>query len=209
MQQATLYSFDGNKQGSVDLHATYFGREVNVGLIHRLLLLQRSNARINFAHTKTRGDVVGSTRKLYKQKKTGNARVGDARSPVRRGGGVAFGPKNTQNFSVMMNKKERRAALFSLLSSKAATGSISVVDAIPQADLKTKDIASFLSNAEQKSVVFAVTAQDVAFFQAGRNLPSAKVISVNYLNPHDLLKFQNLIFTRESLEALPTIFKAS
>ncbi len=208
MQQANLYRFDGNKQGSVDLHATYFGREVNVGLIHRLLLLQRSNARINFAHTKTRGDVVGSTRKLYKQKKTGNARVGDARSPVRRGGGVAFGPKNTQNFSVMMNKKERRAALFSLLSSKAAAGNVAVVDALPQTDLKTKDIASFLSKVEHKSVVFAVTAQDTAFFQAGRNLPTAKVISVNYLNPHDLLKFQNLIFTRASLEALPTIFKA-
>jgi len=69
MQQATMYSFDGSKQGVVDLNATYSGRAVNVGLIHRLLLIQRANGRVNVAHTKTRGDVIGSTRKLYKQKK--------------------------------------------------------------------------------------------------------------------------------------------
>lgn len=207
MQQATMYSFDGSKQGVVDLNATYFGRAVNVGLIHRLLLIQRANGRVNVAHTKTRGDVIGSTRKLYKQKKTGNARVGDARSSIRRGGGVAFGPRNTQNFSLMMNKKERRAALLSLLSSKAQGGNVFVLDSLPTDTLKTKDIAQFLSKSEQKSVVFAVTANDQSFFQAGRNIPTAKVISVNYLNPHDLLKFQNIIFTRESLESLPTIFK--
>ena len=107
----------------------------------------------------------------------------------------------------MMNKKERRAALLSLLSSKAQGGNVFVLDTVPTDTLKTKDIAQFLSKSEQKSVVFAVTANDQSFFQAGRNIPTAKVISVNYLNPHDLLKFQNLIFTRESLESLPTIFK--
>jgi large subunit ribosomal protein L4 len=126
--KAPLFDIKGKQTGTVDLEATHFGVTPNAGLIHRLLILQQANGRIAIAHAKHRGEVAGSTRKMFKQKGTGNARMGDRRSPMRRGGGAVFGPRSEQNWAVSMNKQERRLALFSLLSTKAASESIKVVE---------------------------------------------------------------------------------
>jgi large subunit ribosomal protein L4 len=177
-----------------------------MGLIHRLLRFQRSNARIAIAHTKSRADVIGSTRKLYKQKGTGSARVGDARSPVRRGGGVAFGPQNDRNFTIRMNKKERRAALFSLLSAKAGEHSIKIVESFSEDVIKTKNMIDLVTKMDVTSGVFAILPDDTAAFLAGRNIPTIKFIGVNYLNPMDLLKYNNLVFTKASIEKLYSMY---
>lgn len=204
--QAVLYSNIGAESGKIDLDATIFGREINSGLIHRLLLLQHANARNAIAHTLTRSARNGSTRKLYKQKGTGQARAGDSRSPTRRGGGVAFGPLNNRNFELRMNKKERRVALFSILSSKATDSQVKVLESFSDKTMKTKDMLALTTKMGLTSAVLAVLPTDIAAFQAGRNIPHVKVIGANYLNPHDLLKFKDLVFTKDSLEFVSSHF---
>jgi len=204
--KAALYTQEGKENGTIALKDELFGREVQMGLIHRLLRLQRSNARIAIAHTKSRAEVTGSTRKLFKQKGTGNARVGDARSPVRRGGGVAFGPEKTQNFTIRMNKKERRAALFSLLSSKAGANGIKIVESFSEDAMKTKKMIDLVTKMNVTSGVFAVCPEDTGAFTGGRNIPTVKFIGVNYLNPMDLLKYNDLVFTKASIERLYSMY---
>lgn len=204
--KAALYTQEGKENGTIALKDELFGRDVQMGLIHRLLRLQRSNARIAIAHTKSRAEVVGSTRKLFKQKGTGNARVGDARSPVRRGGGVAFGPGKERNFTIRMNKKERRAALFSLLSSKAGGNAIKIVESFSEDAMKTKKMIDLVTKMNVTSGVFAVCPEDTGAFTGGRNIPTVKFIGVNYLNPMDLLKYNDLVFTKASIEKLYAMY---
>ena len=204
--QAVLYSKIGAESGKIDLDGAIFGRTINSGLIHRLLLLQHANARNAIAHTLTRSERNGSTRKLYKQKGTGQARVGDSRSPTRRGGGVAFGPLNNRNFELRMNKKERRVALFSILSSKAIDSQVKVIENLSDKTLKTKNMLALTTKMGLTSAVLAVLPTDIAAFQAGRNIPHVKVIGANYLNPHDLLKFKDLVFTKDSLAFVSSHF---
>lgn len=204
--QAVLYTNTGKESGTIELDAGLFAREVNTGLIHRLLLLQHANARSPIAHTKTRSERNGSTRKLYKQKGTGSARVGDSRSPTRRGGGVAFGPLNSRNFEIRMNKKEKRVALFSLLSSKAGSSNVKVIESVSEKTTKTQDMLKVFQNMGLTSAVLAVTPTDTTTFQAGRNIKFVKVIGANYLNPHDLLKYKDLVFTKDSLEFIKSHF---
>ncbi len=204
--EAVLYTQEGKENGTITLKDELFGREVQMGLIHRLLRLQRSNARIAIAHAKTRAEVIGSTRKLYKQKGTGSARVGDARSPVRRGGGAAFGPTKDRNFTIRMNKKERRAALFSLLSAKAVENGIKVVESFSADTSKTKQMIDLVTKMNVTSGVFAICPEDTGAFIAGRNIPTVKFIGINYLNPMDLLKYNNLVFTKASIEKLYSLY---
>lgn len=206
--QALLYSADGSQKGTFDLPASLFGVDIRPDLIHRLLMLQRHNARQTLAHTKTRGEVTGSTRKLYQQKKTGNARAGASRSPVRRGGGVIFGPRNERNFTISMNKKERRLALFSLLSSKAVDSRIAVIESFNDSVIKTKTFIDVAAKMNLTSAVIAALPTDTHIFQGARNIPTIKAIGVNYLNPNDLLKFQSLVFTTESLKHLTATYSA-
>lgn len=138
--KAPLYDTNGKSKGTLELQDSHFGVTPNMGLIHRLLILQQANGRIAIAHTKTRAEVRGSTKKLFRQKGTGNARVGDRRSPTRRGGGIAFGPRNTRNFTISMNKQERRLALVSLLSLKAEKELVKIVTNLKTVGAKTKSM---------------------------------------------------------------------
>lgn len=199
--KAPLFATNGTQKGTIDLEASHFGVASNNGLVHRLLVLQQANGRIAIAHTKTRGEVKGSTRKLFRQKGTGNARVGDARSPIRRGGGVTFGPRNTRNFSLDMNRQERRLALLSLLSSKAQNESIKVLESFEGAK-KTKEVASLVSAIAAKKPLFAITREEKNTILGAYNLANAHVVNVEYLNPYDLLKYQDVIFSEASLKHL-------
>lgn len=199
--KAPLFATNGTQKGTIDLEASHFGVTPNTGLIHRLLILQQANGRIAIAHTKTRGEVKGSTRKLFRQKGTGNARVGDARSPIRRGGGVTFGPRNTRNFSVDMNRQERRLALLSLLSTKAQDDAIKVLESFNGME-KTKNTAQLVATLSAKKPLFAITRDEKNAILGAYNLPNARVVNVEYLNPYDLLKYQDVIFSEGSLKHL-------
>lgn len=200
--KAPLFDIKGKQKGTIDLEATHFGVTPNAGLIHRLLVLQQANGRIAIAHAKHRGEVAGSTRKMFKQKGTGNARQGDRRSPMRRGGGAVFGPRNEQNWAVSMNKQERRLALFSLLSTKATSESVKVVETFAGVGEKTKTMAGYIKSIEAKKPLFAVTTAEKNTLLGANNIPESRVVNVEYLNPHDLLKYNDVVFTEASLAHL-------
>ncbi|NRH21384.1 50S ribosomal protein L4 [Candidatus Gracilibacteria bacterium] len=198
--KAPLYDTLGKQAGTVDLEVSYFGITPNAPLIHRLLVLQQANARINIAHAKHRGEVAGSTRKMFKQKGTGNARMGDRRSPMRRGGGAVFGPRNERNYSLCMNKQERRLALVSLLSTKASAEQIKVVQNFAGVGEKTKAMTSFLSTITARKPLLAITREEKTSVNGAMNIPESRIVNVEYLNPHDLLKYSDVIFTEASLK---------
>jgi large subunit ribosomal protein L4 len=200
--EALLYNSTGVESGKIKLSEELFGKELNEGLIFKLLMLQRSNARNPIAHTKTRGERRGSTRKIYKQKGTGHARAWGARSPIRKWGWVAFGPRSNRNFTISMNKKERRLALFTLLSSKARNSQVKVIESVTIDDAKTKNMIAIMANMQVKKWLFAMMPNDRNLFLATRNIATVKPIGVNYLNPMDLMKYTDLVFTKESLEYL-------
>lgn len=204
--QIALYDQGWKEAGKVKLNDTVFAQEVNEGLIHRALVYQLANARQVVAHTKTRGERRGSTRKLYRQKGTGRARMGSARSPIRKKWGVVFGPRNVANFSLSMNKKERRKALFSVLSSKAKSGLV-VVEKLALKEIKTKEMVKVISNLplEGKTLI-ALPEKNEVLQKSASNIPTVKTLTVNYLNIHDLLKYENLLLAKESLAKIDEIF---
>ena len=200
--KAPLFDNHGKNTGSVDLEASHFGVTPNLGLIHRFLVLQQANGRIAIAHTKHRGEIRGSTKKMFKQKGTGSARMGDRRSPMRRGGGVVFGPRNERNFTLTMNAQERRLALLSLLSTKATENNIKVVSSFGKDAAKTKGMTIFLAAMEAKKPLIAITREEKDDILGAWNIPEVKVVNVEYLNPHSLLKYKDLVFTEASLKHL-------
>lgn len=200
--KAPLFDNNGTSAGTIDLQDSHFGVTPNMGLIHRLLVLQQANGRIAIAHAKTRGEIRGTTKKLFRQKGTGNARMGDRRSPIRRGGGVTFGPRNTRNFSVAMNRQERRLALLSLLSDKATKEAVKVVKNFDGVGAKTKTMNGLLAAMDAKKPLLVITREEKDQVLGAYNIVNSRVLNVEYLNPHDLLKYQDLVFSEASLNHL-------
>jgi len=177
---------------------------VNKDLIHEYYLLQTSNARQNIAKTKGRGEVQWSGRKLYKQKGTGWARPGDKNSPVRRWGGVAFGPRGIENYTKTMNKKARKIALNSIITLKAKAGELMGLKDITITAPKTKEAQEILKNIGilNKKVLFVVAEKDENIFKSFRNLPKVKYLYADYLNPADLMSYHTVLFLESALSNL-------
>lgn len=177
---------------------------VNKDLIHEYYLLQTSNARQNLAKVKWRGEVHWSWRKLYKQKGTGNARVGDKNSPIRKGGGVAFGPRWNQNYTKNMNKKTKKLALNSIITLKAKAGELIGVKDFTIDAPKTKDAQEILKNIgiANKKVLFVLPQKDENLIKAFRNLPRLKYLYADYLNPVDLMSYHTVLFLESALTVL-------
>lgn len=187
----------------VELNPSVFGVEPNEGLVHRALVYQLANARIPVAHTKTRGERRGSTRKIYRQKWTWRARMWSNRSPIRKKGWVAFGPRNTVNFEISMNKKERRKAIYCVLSSKLQSRELLVVDGVHLDSIRTKLMIEVLNNLPyEKNVLITLAEKDEIVEKSTNNIPYAKTILVNYLNVKDLLKYKTLVLMKDSLDYL-------
>lgn len=206
--KTNLFDQGGNSIWEIELNEAVFGLETNEGLIHRALVYQLANNRMVVAHTKTRWERRGSTRKIYRQKGTGRARMGSNRSPIRKKGWVAFGPRNNANFTLAMNKKERRKALFCVLSSKLQNKELIVVDAISFTEAKTKNMVEVFKNLPiADKVLVALPAKDENVERSTSNIPYAKSILVDYLNVKDLLKYKTLILVKGSLDTLDNLVK--
>lgn len=198
----------GTKVSDVELNPEIFGLEMNEGLVHRALMYQLANNRTNTAHTKTRGERRGSTRKIYKQKGTGRARMGSNRSPVRKKGGVAFGPRSSENYTIQMNRKERRKALFCVLSSKLQNKELIILDTINFAEMKTKNMVEVFTKVPyEKNVLLTLAEKSEMIEKTASNLPYVKTILVNYLNVKDLLKYKTLVLLQPSIESLEALAK--
>lgn len=191
---------------TIELNDWVFGVDVNEGLIHRALVYQLSNARQVLAHTKTRWEVRWSTRKIFKQKWTWQARAWGNRSPIRIWGWVVFGPRNTVNFTKAMNKKERRLALCSILSSKVKSNNVIVLDTIKFSEIKTKNMENVLKAIPyKKNVLLVLSTKNELVEKSARNLPQVKTLTTDYLNIKDLLKYTTLVLLKDSVEKLNTL----
>ncbi len=204
--ETKLLNQEGKDIWTVELNDWVFNVEVNEGLVHRYLVYQLANARQVVAHTKTRADRRGSTRKIYKQKGTGRARAGSNRSPIRKKWWVAFGPRNNANFTLSMNKKERRLALYSVLTNKVRNNNLIVLDKIEFNEIKTKNMVSVLNAIPfTKNVLLAISSKNEVVEKSASNLPNVKTILVDYLNIADLLKYTTLVLPKDSLDRLNTL----
>lgn len=193
---------------AIDLDKSIFGLELNEWLVHRALIYQLANARKNIAHTKTRWERRGSTRKIYRQKGTGRARMGSNRSPIRKKWGIVFGPRNNQNFSLAMNRKERRRALFCILSEKLRKKELIIVNDIKLKEAKTKSMIEIFNKIPyDKNVLLAIPSSNEVIEKSSSNLPYIKSVVVNYLNVKDLLKYKTLVLLEWSLVHINSLLK--
>lgn len=204
--QATLYSQAGAQIGTIDLDEYIFGIEPNVPVMHQMMVLQQANRRQGTHSTKTRGEVRGSTRKLYRQKGTGRARQGAIRAPHHSGGGVVFGPK-PRDYTKRMNRKMRRLAVRSALSAKQAAGEIRIVDTLALDTIKTRAILEILAGFDlAKSKTLIVLPEKNAATQiiarSANNLPHVKTLNAMYLNIIDLLKHDVVLLPQAALEKI-------
>lgn len=185
----------------IELPDKIFAVKWNPNLIHQVLTVQISNGRKNLAHVKDRSEVRGGGRKPWRQKHTGKARHSSTRSPLWAGGGVTFGPRNTESFSRKINKKAKKAALFSVLSRKLKDNEIFILDKFALKDHKTKNIANILKNFIKKttSVLLIPTPENKNVVLAGRNINKAVVLKPESLNVYDCLSNKFILFDKESV----------
>ncbi len=204
-----IYDAKGKVIETKQLNDAIFADEnINDWLIHEFYVLQQANARLPYAHTKTRAEVAGSGRKLYRQKGTGNARVGSSRSPIRKHGWVAFGPRNTTDYSKDMPKKMKKLALAGVLTIKAKNEQLVGLVDNALGVIKTKEALVMLQNiglANKKTLV-VMPEKDANIEKSMKNIPFVKTILASYLNPVDLLQYDKVLVVEGSLEKINTLF---
>lgn len=187
--------------GRVDLPATIFAAPVREHLLHEAVRMQLANRRAGTHATKTRGDVSGGGRKPWRQKGTGRARAGSSRSPIWVGGATIFGPQ-PRDYSYRMPATARRSALCAALSAKLRDGQVKLVDSLSLEEGKTKLLAAMLKDLGVTSALIITADRNEGLERAGRNLPYAKVLRSEGANVYDILRYDTLILTQESVAAL-------
>ena len=198
-----MYTQNGKEKGTIELNESVFGLESNENIVHRALIYQLANARLNVAHTKTRWERRWSTRKIYRQKGTGRARMGSNRSPIRKKGWVVFGPRSNRNFTISMNKKERRLAINVLLSDKVRNEKLIVLDKLSLKEIKTSEMDKVLKSFPNiNKVLLALKDKNEVLSKSANNLPYVKNLMLSYLNVKDLLKYDILVLLKDSVEEL-------
>jgi large subunit ribosomal protein L4 len=201
-----VYGLNGEVVEQIELSPAIFGLPFNEAVVHQAMVRQLANGRQGSASTKTRGEVSGSTRKLYPQKHTGRARRGDIKSPLLRGGGVAFGPK-PRTYRQSMPKKMRRLALKCLLSAKVREGNIRLVPELDFKEPKTKDMINVLSSLGIDSSTLILTAQSTPnAVKSAANLPEVKVLPSALINVLDLLSYEMLVATVPAIRNIEQIW---
>jgi large subunit ribosomal protein L4 len=204
--QLDVYDIEKSKVGNVDLDPSIFEAPVKQHLLHAIVNWQLAKRRSGTASTKTKGEVRGGGAKPWKQKHMGRARQGSIRAPQWRKGGVVFGPK-PKDWSYNVNKKTKRQALISALSLKYSKGVLIALNEFNLPEIKTKQVADFVKRFELKSALIVVSGENENLLKSAKNLKNIKVIKVDGLNVYDLLKFENLIVTEESLARAQEVLK--
>lgn len=203
-----VFSIKGEEIKDIELNDDVFGCDVSEASIYYAIRNELANKRVGTACTKTRGEVRGSTAKLYRQKGTGNARAGSVKSPVRVGGGTIFGPK-PRDYSYNIPKKVKRLAYRSILSLKQKESSLKVVEDFTVESGKTKDLVSILKAlGETRRTVLVLGNDDAKVKQAGRNIPGLTFLSANRLRAHDLFYGKNVIVLESAVQNLNEIYGA-
>jgi len=204
--QMPVYSLNGEVVDQIELSQAVFDLPFNEAVVHQAMTRQLANRRQGTASTKTRGEVRGSTRKLYAQKHTGRARRGDIKSPLLRGGGVVFGPK-PRNYHQSMPKKMRKLALKCLLSAKVREGNVRLVQELDFEEPRTKDMINVLSSLGIESSTLILTAQSKPkLVKSAANLPEVRVLPSALINVLDLLSYEMLVATVPAIRNIEQIW---
>ena len=205
MANVTVYNMEGNEVGTMELNDAVFGVEINEHLVHLAVVRQLANNRQGTQKAKTRSEVSGGGRKPWRQKGTGHARQGSIRAPQWTGGGVVFAPV-PRDYEVKMNKKERRAALKSALTSKVQENKLVVVDSLALAEAKTKEMQKVLTNLKADKALVVTTDDDQKVVLSARNIADVQTATVNTINVYDVMKYNTVVVTKDAVASIEEVY---
>ena len=205
MANVSVYNMEGNEVGSMELNDAVFGVEVNEHLVHMAVVQQLANNRQGTQKAKTRSEVSGGGRKPWRQKGTGHARQGSTRAPQWTGGGVVFAPV-PRDYSFKINKKEKREALKSALTSRVEAQKFVVLDELKLEAIKTKDFVKVLNNLNVSKALVVMGDKDVVIEKSAANVPDVKTTQATLLNVYDILKYDTVITTKAAVEKIEEVY---
>ena len=206
MANVSVYNMEGKEVGTIELNDSVFGVEVNEHLVHMAVVQQLANNRQGTQKAKTRSEVSGGGRKPWRQKGTGHARQGSTRAPQWTGGGVVFAPV-PRDYSFKLNKKEKRAALKSVLSDKVQTNNLIVVDELKFDEIKTKKFVAVLNNLNvTKKALVVLNDNDANVVLSARNIPTVKTSLINTINVYDILNANTLVVTKDAVKTIEEVY---
>jgi len=205
MANVSVYNMEGKEVGTMELNDAVFGVEVNEHLVHMAVLQQLANNRQGTQKAKTRSEVSGGGRKPWRQKGTGHARQGSTRAPQWTGGGVVFAPV-PRDYSFKMNKKEKRAALKSVLTAKVQENKVVILDELKFDEIKTKAMVNVLNNVKAEKAIVVLKENDEKVVLSARNIAGVQTSLVNTINVYDILKHNTLVMTKEAVQAIEEVY---
>ena len=205
MANVSVYNMEGKEVGTMELNDAVFGVEINDHLVHLAVVRQLANKRQGTQKAKTRSEVSGGGRKPWRQKGTGHARQGSTRSPQWTGGGVVFAPV-PRDYEVKMNKKERRAALKSALTSKVQDNKLVVVDSLALAEVKTKEMQRVLTNLKAEKALVITASDDKNVVLSARNIADVQTATVNTMNVYDVMKHNTVVVTKDAVASIEEVY---
>ena len=205
MANVSVYNMEGQEVDKMELSDAVFGVEINEHLVHLAVVQQNANNRQGTQKAKTRSEVSGGGKKPYRQKGTGHARQGSTRSPQFTGGGVVFAPV-PRDYSFKMNKKEKRVALKSVLTSRVQENKLIVVDDLKFDAIKTKDMVKVLDNLKADNALVVLNENDKNVVLSGRNIDGVKMALTNTINVFDVLNHKTLVLTKDAAKTIEEVY---
>ncbi len=205
MANVSVYNMQGAEVGKLELNDAVFGVEVNENLVHEAVVAYLANQRQGTQKAKTRSEVSGGGRKPWRQKGTGHARQGSTRAPQWAGGGVVFAPV-PRDYSVSMNKKEKRAALKSALTSRVQDNKLIVIDELKLDAIRTKDMVKVLDAIKVEKALIILDSVDENVIVSARNIPSIKTTQVGTLNTYDVMKYDTVVVTKKAVSDIEEVY---
>ena len=208
MANVSVYNMEGKEVGTIELNDAVFGVEVNEHLVHMAVVAQLANKRQGTQKAKTRSEVSGGGRKPWRQKGTGHARQGSTRSPQWTGGGMVFAP-TPRDYTITLNKKEKRAALKSALTSRVNENKFVVVDELKFDEIKTKNFKAVMNNLKVSKALVVLADNDQNTVLSARNIPEVKTSLVNTINVFDILKYNTVVATKAAVASIEEVYALS
>lgn len=205
MANVSVYNMEGNEVGTIELSDAVFGVEVNEHLVHMAVVAQLANKRQGTQKAKTRSEVSGGGRKPWRQKGTGHARQGSTRAPQWKGGGIVFAPV-PRDYTIRLNKKEKRAALKSALTSRVNENKFVVVDELKFDEIKTKSFQNVMNNLKVSKALVVLDSNDQNTVLSARNIPQVKTSLVNTINVYDILKYNTVVATKAAVASIEEVY---
>ncbi len=205
MANVAVYNMEGNEVGTVEISDAIFGVDVNEHLVHMAVLQQLANKRQGTQKAKTRSEVRGGGRKPWRQKGTGHARQGSTRAPQWRHGGVVFAPV-PRDYSFKLNRKEKRVALKSALTSRVNENKFIVLDELKFDEIKTKKFVGVMNNLKLEKALVVINEMDMNVIRSASNIPKVKTAQTNEINVYDVLKYDTFVVTKDALKTIEEVY---